>query len=79
VEEVHHALIARLMTHIPEPWEQTTRYFGWELVPRTEHAECGIRRIESVVTKRVGERRGRYGLLRTGEGSGPSCCVWSLR
>ena len=22
-------LIARLMTHIPEPWEQTTRYFGW--------------------------------------------------
>jgi hypothetical protein len=24
-----HELIARLVTHIPDPWEQTTRYFGW--------------------------------------------------
>jgi len=32
-----HELIARLMTHIPDPWEQNNRYFGWELVPRTEH------------------------------------------
>jgi len=24
-----HELIARLMTHIPDPWEHTTRYFAW--------------------------------------------------
>ena len=23
-----HELIARLVTHIPDPWEQTTRYFA---------------------------------------------------
>jgi len=48
-------LIARLMTHIPDPWEQTTRYFGYysNRSRGKRKLDCGDREIAG------GERESR--------------------
>jgi len=45
-----HELIARLMTHIPDPWEQTTRYFGYY-----SNRSRGKRKLDRGDRERAGE------------------------
>jgi len=47
-----HELIARLMTHIPDPWEQTTRYFGYY-----SNRSRGKRNSDRGVREHAGEQR----------------------
>jgi hypothetical protein len=47
-----HELIARLMTHIPDPWEQTTRYFGFY-----SNRSRGKRKSDRGDRERAGEQR----------------------
>ena len=48
----HYELIARLITHIPNPWERTTRYFGYY-----SNRSRGKRKLDRGDQERAGEQR----------------------